>query len=416
MQKTLVAFAVSMLMPMASNAQEPASSLNEVNTRIINGSVAGKSDWPFMTALIKKASINAYSGQFCGGSFIGGRYVLTAAHCVDDKDASEIDVSIGIHDLNNEATEGQRVSVRAIYIHQDYNKAITSNDFAILELENDVVATQATLASEAEVNRLSVGQSLTVMGWGNQTNGGNAYPTQLHQVDLPYVDRGTCQNLGGPYATVGTYAICAGYAAGGKDSCDGDSGGPLVVNDGGTYKQVGVVSWGNECALANAYGVYANVGYFKNNGWINKKTANVSYTQDIRLSSKSGEYFYNLPIRNYGAEAFDVTNITTPSGVTVVSNNCTSTLNNGDSCSIDIKVDASTVYASSNRATMTVATDHSVAGELDMHIIYNYNAPYSITQSLTTSSNGSSGGSSSYGLILLALFGFVSRMKERKNV
>lgn len=44
MQKTLVAFAVSMLMPMASNAQESMTSLNEINTRIINGSVSGKSD------------------------------------------------------------------------------------------------------------------------------------------------------------------------------------------------------------------------------------------------------------------------------------------------------------------------------------------------------------------------------------
>ncbi|CAM2955026.1 serine protease [Vibrio neptunius] len=408
MQKTLVAFAVSMLMPMVSSAQEPTGSLNEVNTRIINGSVANESSWPFMTALIYRSS-SAASGRFCGASFIGGRYVLTAAHCVDDKEASEIDVSIGIHDLTNEATQGQRVEVRAKYIHPDFNSSTVVNDIAILELVDDVTASQVTLASATEVNSLSVGQSLTVMGWGNQSTSGYVYPTQLHQVELPYVDRGTCQNLGGGYMTVGSDAICAGYAAGGKDSCDGDSGGPLVVNDGGTYKQVGVVSWGNECAQANAYGVYANVGYFNNNGWINKKTANVSYTQDIRLSSKSGEYSYNLPIRNYGAEAFDVTNITTPSGVAVVSNNCTTTLNQGDSCSIDIKVDASTVYAASNRATMTVATDHSVAGELDMHIVYSYGNTESYQ-------NGDSGGSSSYGLILLALFGFVSRMKERKNV
>lgn len=409
MQKTLVAFAVSMLMPMASNAQESMTSLNEISTRIINGSVSVKSDWAFMTALIKNTSSDAYSGQFCGGSFIGGKYVLTAAHCVDDKAASEIDVSIGIHDLNNEATEGQRVAVRAHYIHQDYNASTAVNDIAILELVNDVTATQVTLASETEVNNLSVGQSLTVMGWGNQSTTGKVYPTELYQVDLPYVDRGTCQNLGGNYATVGTDAICAGYQAGGKDSCQGDSGGPLVVNDGGTYKQVGVVSWGDGCAQANAYGVYSNVGYFDTNGWINKKTANVSYTQDIVLSTKSGEYSYSLPIRNYGTESFDVTNITTPSGVTLVSNNCSSTLNQGDSCSIDIKVDASTVYASSNRATMKVATDHSVAGELDMHIVYSYG-------NTVANGSGGSGGSTSYGLMLLALLGFVSRMKERKNV
>lgn len=44
--------------------------------------------------------------------------------------------------------------------------------------------------------------------------------------------------------------ICAS-GKGGKSSCNGDSGGPLTVNDEGTPKQVGVVSFGIAfgCAL-----------------------------------------------------------------------------------------------------------------------------------------------------------------------
>merc|ERR1719387_1210144 len=58
--------------------------------------------------------------------------------------------------------------------------------------------------------------------------------------------------------------ICAGVEGGGKDSCQGDSGGPLFLKkaDGSELVQVGVVSWGNECANAAFPGVYARVSQF----------------------------------------------------------------------------------------------------------------------------------------------------------
>ncbi|KAM9456748.1 polyserase-2-like [Clarias gariepinus] len=61
--------------------------------------------------------------------------------------------------------------------------------------------------------------------------------------------------------------LCAGFLQGGKDSCQGDSGGPLVIKQGFQWIQVGIVSFGYECALPNFPGVYASVSQYQN--WIN---------------------------------------------------------------------------------------------------------------------------------------------------
>jgi secreted trypsin-like serine protease len=82
---------------------------------------------------------------------------------------------------------------------------------------------------------------LTVIGYGRTTDGGEGTST-LQEVGVNYIPPAECSNY---YSGLinGDTMICAATGET-KGSCQGDSGGPLVIQDGDTYTQVGIVSWG----------------------------------------------------------------------------------------------------------------------------------------------------------------------------
>ena len=124
---------------------------------------------------------------------------------------------------------------------------------------------------------IPAGVQSTVSGWGATAFGGSS-ATVLQHVSIPIVSNSTCAAqysvVGG---TISGNMICAGESIGGQDACQGDSGGPHVIDDGtGTWKQVGIVSFGQECALADFAGVYARVSNYIS--WIQ------GFTTDIQLA------------------------------------------------------------------------------------------------------------------------------------
>ncbi|KAL5399574.1 hypothetical protein PMIN03_012642 [Paraphaeosphaeria minitans] len=88
------------------------------------------------------------------------------------------------------------------------------------------------------------------------TSSGGSIPAALRYVSVPIVARATCQSQYGT-SSITTNMVCAAEAAGGKDSCQGDSGGPLITT--GSKTLIGVVSFGNGCALRGYAGVYTRV-------------------------------------------------------------------------------------------------------------------------------------------------------------
>ncbi|MDM8552622.1 trypsin-like serine protease [Desulfobacterales bacterium HSG2] len=233
-----------------------------ISPRIVGGYEAEPGAWPWMVALADKNSSSLYSAHFCGGSLIHRRWVVTAAHCVEDEKKDNFDVVLNAHDLKNDT--GERIGVKRIIVHPTYDPRKYDWDIALLELEEDASNEPIPLTAEGD---LLEGKEAVTLGWGNTEQWSYESSEILLQVSVPIVSNDLCREA---YSDdeITDSMICAGYIEGGKDACYGDSGGPLIVQEGDIWRLTGIVSWGEGCAKPGYYGVYARISQLL--GFINE--------------------------------------------------------------------------------------------------------------------------------------------------
>lgn len=118
----------------------------------------------------------------------------------------------------------------------------------------------------SDINAVGDGMAVscvTMPGWGT-LEGNAALPAALRKITaVPVLSRSACSTLLAHDATYdNTWQLCAGFVEGGKDACQGDSGGPLFVPGSPQATQLGIISYGEGCAVAGRIGVYVRVSAY----------------------------------------------------------------------------------------------------------------------------------------------------------
>lgn len=246
------------LAPAAAASLIAASAFAGGVPEIIGGKPAPDGRYPWMVPLLKADIADNFEAQGCGGSLIGPKHVLTAAHCA----GPEFDVLIGSQDL--QSGQGRRVRVVKFTSHPKFSRKTLDYDIAVLELAEavtEVAPVRFISTVEEEPQFMPDGKKLTVMGYGNTKQRRIAFSPILRELKVPVINRELCNAAPMYPGQIGAVEFCAGLLAGGKDSCQGDSGGPLISRGKNVQGdvQVGVVSWGDGCGKPDKPGVYARL-------------------------------------------------------------------------------------------------------------------------------------------------------------
>lgn len=218
---------------------------------IIGGQPASITEHPWVVYLAEDQGAR----QFCGGTVAEPDKIVTAAHCVRDRQPQDVDVVAGREDTRTQ--EGTVAGVTDIWLHPDFQRPESGADVAVLTLDQRLDQQPLQLASEQDAALYTPGAEATVLGWGATEEGGSP-STLLRKVTVPISSDEDCSRAyGSEY--VPEAMVCAGEPEGGMDACQGDSGGPLVVRD----KLVGIVSFGRGCARPDTPGVYTRVATYE---------------------------------------------------------------------------------------------------------------------------------------------------------
>ncbi|XP_021713175.1 transmembrane protease serine 11D [Aedes aegypti] len=255
---------------------------------------------------LQRAMENGTLVHFCGGTYLGQGWILTANHCIVGSDKnSSMYAQVGGLSLMDKVSILRHI--RQVFSHPDYNRVTLGSDIALLQIDFDAALQQldklvrSTLLLPPKGNPNSNNMTGVIVLGGDALNlvlsdnsrddaaeeeechifgyGSDSFygPTsnRLQYGPIRPLSFNRCVQMLGPVVAPSTPNSGMFCAIGLTDACRGDSGGGLVCRRkiwgplGGEkrpYTLRGIISYGAGCGAPASPGVYTDVGFYR--AWI----------------------------------------------------------------------------------------------------------------------------------------------------
>ncbi|KAJ2741186.1 hypothetical protein GGI20_005360 [Coemansia sp. BCRC 34301] len=247
-QRNVTKFRVSAVILCSMAAAVSAAPAIGAVERLLGGSNAASGMFPFIVHLYKDGN------PFCGGTLLSKDWVLTAAHCVADKDSSGSSgagsfvvgdpSSFKLGYGSNGGSLDNSVEVESINVNAGFDPVWYTSDIALLKIKStgDLVSKAKPLGISTA--SISAGQSVVTAGWGQISNDSPGQSSALKYATLITADDATCKLGAADWNGQNGRYVCTSYAATPRiGTCFGDSGGPLLLRSGSGYSLLGLVSF-----------------------------------------------------------------------------------------------------------------------------------------------------------------------------